>query len=389
MTTISPLHEIAEAKTSREKVTVAARRESSFVNEAVLQHVPGHVWDEEIAEFDGVCHEQLHDFAKNRWSKANYEPVLIYRKGKPVAGALMTVRRLPFALASVAVSKWGPILKDTSAENAADVYEEAVEALKKEYADKRRMMLILLPRAPRAPFDSAAQVLEKKGFTDGPQIFDAPDRYLVNVRLSDEELKKSLAQKWRYHLKKSMKNELEFERATPDQFGEFDKLYRIMISRKSFDDVSAYNDTINALMQSKSEYLRPEIFFVRHEGEIIAGALIFKAGDTPEYLYGATNDQALSLRAGYFLQWNIVRWLRENTQATWYDLGGTQNVQGLHQFKKGLAGSAGLITPIPPLATYTSHFWPRFVGDCAFKARDVAKRARQKIADLLKQGKPE
>ena len=91
---------------------------------------------------------------------------------------------------------------------------------------------------------------------------------------------------------------------------------------------------------------------MRKNGEVVAGAVIFTAGRTAAYLYGATNDDALPLRAGYFMQWNIIRWLRDNTRAEFYDLGGTDGFQGLHQFKKGLVGTEGLITPVPPICNY-------------------------------------
>ena len=54
---------------------------------------------------------------------------------------------------------------------------------------------------------------------------------------------------------------------------------------------------------------------------------VFKAGDTAVYLFGATNDAALPLRAGYFMHWRIIGWLRESTNARWYDLGGTDGQQ--------------------------------------------------------------
>jgi hypothetical protein len=128
--------------------------------------------------------------------------------------------------------------------------------------------------------------------------------------------------------------------------------------------------------------LRPELFFVRHKGELVAGAIIFKAGDMAVYLYGATNDQALPLRAGYFLHWHIIRWLRDNTEASWYDLGGTEGNQGLHQFKKGMVGEAGFIAPVPPVANYSSHLLPTLTGNLAFGARELAIFGRKALERL-------
>ncbi len=154
-----------------------------------------------------------------------------------------------------------------------------------------------------------------------------------------------------------------------------------MVDRKKFPDHSAY-DTVADLMAMPDPLLRPELFFVRHDGAIVAGAVIFKAGDRAVYLYGATSDAALELRAGYFLHWHVIRWLRDNTRATWYDLGGTDGFQGLHQFKKGMVGDRGVIQPVPPVANFAARWWPRLLGEGAFAARDLLHHVKRHIDRL-------
>jgi hypothetical protein len=238
-------------------------------------------------------------------------------------------------------------------------------------------MLSVLPRASLSAFNADYDHLVHRGFSRGSEL-GFPNRYIVNLRLSDEEQRKSFEQKWRYHLKKSEKAGLSFEHAPASRLGEFQALYDTMLDRKRFPDHSAY-ETLPALMTMDNERLRPELFFVRHLDEVIAGAVIFKAGDRAVYLYGATNDKALPLRAGYFMHWHIIRWLRDNTPARWYDLGGTDGFHGLHQFKKGMVGEAGVIQPVPPVANYAAHWWPRLAGNTAFLARDSVQRLKREI----------
>jgi hypothetical protein len=170
---------------------------------------------------------------------------------------------------------------------------------------------------------------------------------------------------------------LSFERAGPERAGEFDALYGAMTDRKRFPDHSAY-DTLPALFSTPVAALRPELFFVRHGADVVAGAVIFKAGDTGVYLFGATDDRALPLRAGYFLHWHIIRWLRDNTEARWYDLGGTDGFHGLHQFKKGMVGAAGAISTVPPVAN-TGRPLPLLLGSAAFAGRDLYHSMRRVI----------
>ncbi len=346
-----------------------------------MQVVSGELWDRTVAGFEGVCQEQLYTFAKGRWTGVTHEPVLFWLGSKVVGGSLMMLQPLPFKLGRIALAKWGPMLAHTGGPDALEIYGGMIEALVEDYAQKRRMMLSVLPRAALGSNNLEYEHLLSQGFRAGATL-TFPSRYIVNLRLSDEQQRKSLNQKWRYHLNKAEKSGLSFERGTPDRRAEFDALYELMVDRKKFPDHSAY-ETVPALMAMDNDVLRPELFFVRHEGEVVAGAIIFKAGDRAVYLYGATSEKALPLRAGYFMHWHIIRWLRDNTRAKWYDLGGTDGFQGLHQFKKGMVGDAGVISPVPPVANYAAYRLPFLLGETAFAGREFL-HAAQRFIDRLR-----
>ncbi len=340
------------------------------------RRVDGAYWDEVVSGFDGVCQEQLFGFAAIRWPGVRLEPMLFERNGRIVGGTLIMVQPLPLKLGHIALAKWAPMLADAKAGDAQAVYAGMIDGLVAEYADKRGMMLSILPHASTAEVNSDYLSLRAKGFKRGFALA-YPHRYLVNLRLSDDAQRKSFHQTWRRQLNKAEKSGLIFEHAGVERLGEFKALYDAMSGRKQFPDYSAY-DTLDVLM-AMDEPLRPELFFVRHEGEIVAGALIFKAGDRAVYLYGATNDRALPLRAGYFMHWHIIRWLRDHTRASWYDLGGTDGFLGLHQFKKGMVGDAGLVHPVPPVVNYASRLPAFWIGSFAFAAREAVNVIKQKV----------
>ena len=343
--------------------------------------VSGAEWDRIVAGFDQVCQEQLYAFALTRWRTVQQEPVVFLSGGEIVGGSLVMIQPLPLRLGHIAVSKWGPMLKDTSHPQAAAIHAGMVASLIAEYADKRGFMLSVLPRASIEAVNADYEQLIARGFRRGSRLM-FPNRYIVDLRLSDAEQRKSFHQTWRRQLNKSEKADLSFEHVGPERIGEFEKLYTAMTDRKQFPDHSAF-ETVPELMSIGVPQLRPELFFVRKAGEIVAGALIFKAGDRAVYLYGATNDQALPLRAGYFLHWQVIRWLRDNTQARWYDLGGTDGYQGLHQFKKGMVGQAGVIRPVPPVTNYASRPLAYILGNGAFAARDLMHQVRRIVGGWL------
>lgn len=345
-----------------------------------MQAIAPAQWDDAVAGFEEICQEQLSAFASSRWPGVVQEPVLFFRGDELVGGCLVMVQPLPLRLGAIAVTKWAPMLRHTDHPDAAAIYRGMIGALTAEYAGRRGMMLSVLPRASLGAENSDYTHLMASGFRKGARLL-FPNRYLVNLRLSDAEQLQSFEQKWRYHLKRSERAGLSFEVAGADQFGAFNTLYEQMVDRKKFPDHSAF-ETVRELMALENPMLRPELFFVRHDGEIVAGAIIFKAGDRAVYLYGATSAAALELRAGYFMHWKIIGWLRDHTVARWYDLGGTDGFQGLHQFKKGMVGARGLIRPVPPVANYAARLWPRSIGEAAFAGRELVHRLNRWIDRL-------
>jgi hypothetical protein len=333
----------------------------------VAQPVPLDRWDDLAGGFMGLCQEQLMAFAGVRWPGPEHEAMAFTMGGDVVGGALVMVQHLPLRLARVAFTKWGPMLADTRRADAPQVYAGMVDALIAEYSTKRGMMLSVMPPAPVAGESREYAQLLARGFQPGI-LLNYPLRYLVNLRLSDEAQRKSLEQQWRRQLGKAEKAGLVFERGTAERLPEFTALYERMLARKRFSDYSAYETIPNLLALDPAG--RPELFFVRKDGEVVAGAIIFKGGERAVYLYGATLDHALPLRAGYFLHWNIIGWLRDNTRADWYDLGGSDGFLGLHQFKKGMVGTAGVITPVPRTANYADSKLAFLVGNTALWARE-------------------
>jgi hypothetical protein len=189
--------------------------------------VPLDAWDGIAAQFDDVVQEQLYAYARTCWPSAQPEALVFSRDGEVVGGTLVMLQRLPLRLGTIAISKWGPMLKHARGPNAAALYAGMIDALVEEYAVRRRMLLSVLPRAATGAGNWQYEQLLARRFRAGA-VQHFPDRYLVDLRLADAEQRKSLLQKWRYHLNKAEKAGLGFERAGVERAGEFDALYAAM-----------------------------------------------------------------------------------------------------------------------------------------------------------------
>ncbi|NOZ31823.1 MAG: aminoacyltransferase [Alphaproteobacteria bacterium] len=342
--------------------------------------VAGALWDRLVAGFDGVCQEQLHAFAASRWPGMDIEPLLFRQHGRVVGGCLVLIRKFPAGLGGFAVVKWGPVLAERNGSGAEEIHSGMVSELVDRYARSKGLFVTILPRAVPASPNPASTILAENGFFPGSSL-PYPNRYFVRIDLKDTEQTASFGQKWRYHLKKSRQNTLTFSRREPADLEIFNNLYSAMTERKRFPDYSAFS-TLNELFACEDPRLRPELFFVHCGGVPVAGAIVFTAGDTAVYLYGATANDALPLRAGYFMQAEIIRWLRENTGAGWYDLGGTDGYDGLHRFKSGMAGKAGAIEPVPAVMHFAPNTWSKLIGLGVYGARDFKSNLTRRINSL-------
>ena len=332
------------------------------------QLVPPALWDRTVAQFDDVCPEQLHAFAHVRWPKLILEPLLFWAGSEVVGGCLVMLQKLPLGARSLAVVKSGPMSAEAEPRRKSDTYGRMVDLLLADYVKARGCFLSIQPRASVGAFNAELDHLVHRGFVES--LRRRPhERCFVNLRLGDEQQRESLDPKWRYHLEKSERAGLAFERAEMSEFTRF------LAKRRQRNRVAATDGHEGALLQALSatdnERLRPLLFFVRHLGEVAAAAAVFRGGDRAVYLNGVSAGQASALRANYFLQWNIVRWLRDNTAAQWYDLGGSSPPRKSDPFRQGLAGDAGSVRAMPPAANFSRGGWSSTIGKIALRKRDL------------------
>lgn len=109
------------------------------------------------------------------------------------------------------------------------------------------------------------------------------------------------------------------------------------------------------------------------EGQPIGGLAFAVVGDVAYYVFGASSQRAIEKKAGYVLQWNVIRHLHEIAGIHWYELGGPGD-PGIRQFKKGLAGKSGVMLPVQEF-----HFCLDFLSNIAVKGMFKARNLRNLV----------
>jgi lipid II:glycine glycyltransferase (peptidoglycan interpeptide bridge formation enzyme) len=98
-------------------------------------------------------------------------------------------------------------------------------------------------------------------------------------------------------------------------------------------------------------------------------------GDTAFYVFGASDDRMLPLKAGYALQWGIIHQMRVEG-VRWYDLGGEAREPGLRQFKKSFVGKQGSIVDMIGEFDYWNGVGARMVAEAIYMLRECKRAIR-------------
>ncbi len=359
----------------------AQKTSPSTAAEIKLEHIDGVAWNKLASDFEDAVHEQTHCFNTSRWGFADIDNVCFREGDRVIGGASVIVMKFRPLGTGLATIKWGPLWRKRGESLEPSRLKAMLALLQQEYAEQQGLFLTIIPCADPVFSTVTTCALEALGFGSGFSL-PAPERYLVNTSLPTEELRQSLHHKWRYNLKKAEKHDFKVEFVSGNAaLDSFMGLYKQMVARKQFMDSSAIA-TLKDLMACSSETFRPSIVILSHQGAVTAGGVFDLSGDTAVYLYGATDDRALALKAGYVLHWWMASHLCGLSETHWYDLGGNDQDNGLHQFKKGFVGKAGKICITPPVYHYGATARARLAGHLVFKTKELKAALSRKIYSL-------
>jgi hypothetical protein len=321
-------------------------------------------WDQALSDFDDGHYEQ----AACTGGGKNASHLVLRENGKVIAGAQVAIYALPGLGRGLALVRFGPFWRRHGQPVSPDIYQAAISALVAEYCERRGHCLVVRPRPNPEFFAVESQMLSDLGFVVRRSL-PAPARYCADVSLDENAQLANFDQKWRYNLRQAQKNNFDIRLCdTAAEVAVFRQVHEDMTARKSLD--SAARGMIDSLegLTRLPDAIRMRVILVRHEDRPIAGATVGIVGDTAFYVLGATNHMALKLKAGYAMQWWIMRWL-STQNIRWYELGGTGD-PGIRQFKKGLIGKRGVVLETGEYDKWTENS-ARIATDIVYRLRDA------------------
>jgi hypothetical protein len=302
-------------------------------------------WDAVVSNFADVCLEQSASYMLPRWGAQRLCGLLVRDAVtlEPEAAALVVLAALPLVKLGLAYVKFGPLWRSRTHAPRPPVLSVALDALKQQFVQARGLLLRVMPPADPEFGKEWQDAVANTKFARARPVGE-PDRYFVNLALSEQEQLASLGAKWRANLRKA--HGLDVREVDPQtMLPTFLDLYGAMTDRKQFVDRHKI-DLIQPFIAATQSLSQVRMFFASSDGVPVAGSIIAGAGDCVSVPFSASNKNALTLRAGFALRWEIINRLRGGP-AKWLDLGGDEGDSGLRHFKVGNVGTRGRIVALP------------------------------------------
>jgi len=173
-----------------------------------------------------------------------------------------------------------------------------------------------------------------------------PDTVLIDLSVSEEEIRAAMKPKWRYNIGLAEKRGVLVAEAGAQGL---DVFYSLLEETARRDGIaihsSAYYRTLFELCEIGDSRTQLRLYLARHESDALAAIAVLIRGTQATYLYGASSNIKRNLMAPYALQWQAMRDAKSRGCLI-YDLFGIppsdtadHPMAGLYRFKTGFGGT--------------------------------------------------
>jgi len=266
-----------------------------------------------------------------------WEPVrlALWDGGEIRAGAQVLVRSLPYGIGRLAYVPRGPAVDYSH----PDALQAMLAALRNLAAERRVISLKIEPDVIEP--SPLAEELASLGLVPASPV-QMRSSIWVDLTVSEDELLARQKQKTRYNTRLAMRKGVKVREGTLADLDAWYDLYETTAQRDQFTIHD--RDYYRLVMQTLQPRRMASLLLAYHEGDLLAGIIVFSFGRQAQYMYGASGNYKRNLMAPYLLQWEGMRWAkREGAEV--YDLWGipdqleeNEDLWGVYRHKRGYGG---------------------------------------------------
>lgn len=266
-----------------------------------------------------------------------WEPVrlALMEEGAIRGAALVLIRRLPFGAGRLAYVPKGPVLDYRD----GHLLMTMLDALRR-LAEERKVISLKIEPEIVEP-DPVVNELREAGLRPALPV-QMRSTIWVDLSVPEEEILARQKSKTRYNTRLAAKKGVTVRSASPSDIDAWYDMFETTAGRDGFTIHSrAYYRRVMDILQPKG---MANLLLAHHEGDLLAGIIVFRFGRLGQYMYGASSNEKRNLMAPYLVQWEGMRWAKAGG-ATTYDLWGipdrleeTEDLWGVYRHKRGYGG---------------------------------------------------
>lgn len=251
------------------------------------------------------------------------------------AAAQILIRSLPYGAGELAYVPKGPVL-DYSNPDMLPAMLAALHA----FAAGRKVIALKIEPEIREP-STLPQALLESGLQPASPV-QMRSTIWVDLSPDEDEILARQKQKTRYNTRLAARKGVIVRAGGLEDLAAWYDMYRVTAERDQFTihHLEYYRLVIEILGGAGLATL----LLAEHEGDLLAGIIVFSFGRTAQYMYGASSNEKRNLMAPYLLQWEGMRWAKQRG-ATIYDLWGipdrleeNEDLWGVYRHKRGYGG---------------------------------------------------
>ncbi len=276
----------------------------------------------------------------------------------PTAAALVLERKAFHGISVMYVPK-GPVLRDWSDK---DLHQRVISDLQ-EFAKKAGAIQIKIdpdvvvgrgiPGEEEAETDpqgiEITEGLAGAGWRFSSDQIQFRNTFLIDLLPEEDELLSRMKSKTRYNIRLASRKGITIRYGDLTDLGNLYKMYAETSLRGGFTirGEEYYQNLWQAFMKENLDSVidpAAQSIIAEFEGKPVAGAVLFRFGGRAWYLHGMSLPEHSDKMATYLIQWEGMRWAKENGCIT-YDMWGapdhfdpSDSMWGVYRFKNGFGG---------------------------------------------------
>jgi lipid II:glycine glycyltransferase (peptidoglycan interpeptide bridge formation enzyme) len=299
-------------------------------------------WDSLTPMFRDTSYRQFSSYAAAAARRVGAKSELngLFEGQRLIGLADVRVKTIPLTPLGIGYVNYAPVTMSHGSFSAEE-FVRCVEALRREYVERRRLLLRIVPALAGGQFrELQTALLEACGFRlcarQRPR-----ETFILDLLRPLADIRRDSDLHWRRNLTKAEKANVRITRSV--ELDDFDRFERIFLELTKLKDFKTNQDV--HFFKNVQPDIPPDqklvLHLAWHGQELVAGHLGSFVGDTAIYLLGAANSKGRDLRASYLLHWTVIEYA-QNVGNIYYDLGGIdqQRNPGVFRFKQGLNGRA-------------------------------------------------